>query len=207
MGSDPDMHNAYDLAEEPAKPAPPRLPPREPPPTLGYRGPVRDEAHSASRDSGAVADQAVVNLHLPLWLLVGGIVVEVIALWWGWTTFRAAMTAVGLNLIVGTIFMLVGVLIAARIRQIRLGDFWTVVLKLAAISVATDATVTLMLPVISVLPLGGLIGLGILFVVYFVLLGSLFDLDQSDTWYFIMVLVLLWLILYFALGALEAALT
>jgi hypothetical protein len=42
-----------------------------------------------------------------------------------------------------------------------------------------------------------LIGLAGQFVLYFALLGALFDLDESDTWYCMMVIFLIRLLVYF----------
>jgi hypothetical protein len=45
--------------------------------------------------------------------------------------------------------------------------------------------------------IGGLAGLGVQFVLYFALLGALFDLDESDTWYCVWVIFLVRLAVYF----------
>ena len=45
--------------------------------------------------------------------------------------------------------MLTGMLVAARLRGIDLGRFWTAVFKLSAISVAPAAVVSLLLPALN----------------------------------------------------------
>ena len=104
-------------------------------------------------------------------------------------------------MIAGTILMLAGIIPAARWRGVELGSFWTVVLKLAAITAAPSAVVRLVSPVLDVVPLGGLVGWIGEFVLYFALLGVLFDLDESDTWYCVCVIFLVRLAVYFALLA------
>jgi len=92
--------------------------------------------------------------------------------------------------------------LAARLRGIELGQFWTVVLKLAAITVAPSAVVRLATPVLDFVPLGWIVGFIAEFVLYFALLGVLFDLDESDTWFCVWVLFLVRVAVYFALAAL-----
>jgi hypothetical protein len=157
---------------------------------LGYR--------RAEPTEGAVAEyfpDRVKDLYAPLWLIGGGTVVELVA---AVIRYRgsprglsAGMTEVGITLVAGTVFMLVGILIAARVRGLDLGKFWTAVLKLAAISIAPGAVVTLASPALMLLPIiGALLGWGINFCLYFALIGMLFDLDESDTWFVVVVVFL-----------------
>jgi hypothetical protein len=116
----------------------------------------------------------------------------------GVASFPMAVMVVGVGMIVSTVIMMIGILIAAKARGISFGPFWTAVLKLAAVAIAPDALVTLLRPVLSLIPLlGGLIGWVLGFILYFALLGVFFDLDQSDTWYCVCVIFLVKLVLFF----------
>jgi hypothetical protein len=57
----------------------------------------------------------------------------------------------------------------------------------------------LLWPLRYIICLGGLLILGVQFVLYFALLGALFDLDQSDTWYCVIIIFLVYLGVYFLL--------
>jgi hypothetical protein len=192
-GDDDDL---YDLA------------PSAPSPVVGPQRPKR----SASTEPVVLAyhgtpggarkefdERTLKDLHLPLVLLCGGIVIEVIAAFVRARNFGPAMRHVGVDLVIGTGLMLVGILLAARFRGIELGRFWTVVLKLAAITVAPFALVRLATPVLNFVPLGWSVGFLAEFVLYFALLGVLFDLDESDTWYCVWVIFLVRLAVYFLL--------
>jgi hypothetical protein len=147
----------------------------------------------------------VKNLYLPLWLLGGGIVVEIVAAFLrdGLSVF--ALIDVGFELIVGTGVMLVGILLAARLRGLQLGSFWNSAFKLSAISVAPAAALDLLWPFLQIIPLlGGLLGLAGSFVLYFALLGALFDLEESDTWFCVWVIFLVRLAVYFAILGVRA---
>jgi len=90
--------------------------------------------------------------------------------------------------------MMVGVFLAAKFRGIQIGSFWTAVLKLAAISVAPSAVGDLLMPIAMLVPLfGGLLVLIVQFILYFALLGALFDLEESDTWWCVWVIFLIYL--------------
>ena len=174
------------VAPAPAASAPPKI-------ALAYRAP-KDES-SAKSDP-----ETIKNLYLPMWLLGGGVIIEIIA---AFLTERhgiiAALMAVAAQLIVGTTFMLMGILWAVKFRGISLGPFWIAVFKLAAISVAPAALVAIFTPFLDHIPLGGLIGLVAEFVAYFALLGVLFDLDESDTWYCVCAIFIIHLAVYFSL--------
>jgi hypothetical protein len=196
----------YELAptDAPAPPDPPsqrsRLPTATPvaPVALAYQTNKVDPAAPAEPET-------IKNFYMPVWLLWGGIVVETAAAFLRRGNTQVALAGLGIGLVAGTALMLIGVLIAARIRQINLGTFWTAVFKLAAISVGPGAIVTLLSPLLNHIPLGGLIGWVGEFVLYFALLGALFDLDQDDTWYCIVVIFLVKLGVYFALLGIVAA--
>ena len=136
---------------------------------------------------------------MPLWLLGGGVVVDVVAAFLRQRCFcfDVALKEVGLHLIIGTTLMLAGVLLAAKLRGIALGPFWVTVMKLASISVAPQAIVALATPMLNVIPFGGLVGWVGEFALYFALLGVFFDLDESDTWYCVCITFLVSLGVYF----------
>ena len=164
------------------------------PATLAYRAPREDVP-------GKADPETIKNLYMPLWLLGGGVVIQVIAIFLAHrhAGIEAALIAVGLQIIVGTTLMLVGILIAARFRGIALGPFWVAVFKLAAVSVAPGAAVALLTPALNFIPLGAILGWIGEFALYFALLGVFFDLDESDTWYCVCVIFLVHLGVYFLL--------
>jgi hypothetical protein len=192
-GSDDHLYDLAPPAPPPAVP-PKRTMPAAPaaPALLAYHG--RPDGARRAFDERTLKD-----LHLPLVLLCAGIVIEVIAAFLKAHHFAAAMRYVGINLIAGTGLMLVGILLAARFRGIALGPFWTTVLKLAAVTVAPSALMRLATPVLNFVPLGWIVGFLAEFVLYFALLGVLFDLDESDTWYCVWVIFLVRLAVYFTL--------
>jgi hypothetical protein len=114
------------------------------------------------------------------------------------TSAFAALAWVGLELMLNTIVMVPAVFIAARFRAIDFGRFPTALLKLAAIAIAPGAFGTFIYFFIQVVPFSGLIAAALTFVFYFTLIGFLFDLDQSDTWYCVCVIFILNLAIYFA---------
>jgi hypothetical protein len=194
MAEDPVEEMAYDLAPEQApRPVMAAKAPAVGGQTLQYR--------STGGDVRPGADPEVIrDLYMPLWLLGGGVAVEVVAALIRGPVPRA-LFGVGINLILGTAVMLAGIVLAARWRGIDLGGFWTAAFKLAAVAVAPSAAVTLVTPVLRLVPLGGLLGWAGEFVLYFALLGALFDLDQSDTWYCVLVIFLVRLAVFFSLLA------
>jgi hypothetical protein len=143
------------------------------------------------------------DFHLPLALIAAATLIEVAAaLIRGNRSpagFTPHLTELGLHLVLGTATMLLGVLIAARFRGIALGKLPTAVMKLAAICIAPGAAVTLLSPAIAVIPFGGLLALAGQFILYFALLGTLFHLDESDTWYCVCVIFIINVALYFML--------
>jgi hypothetical protein len=181
----------YDLAENaPMKPEKiARADVVKRPAVLPYR--------SASVQAGAKAEpEKIKNLYMPLWLLGGGIVIEIVAALFKREKFEIALMGVGIEIIVGTVFMLAGVLVAAKFRGIEIGSFWTAVFKLSAISVAPSAGTALVHPILMILPLGWVLGFILEFVLYFALLGALFDLDESDTWYCVCVIFIIHVAVY-----------
>lgn len=176
-----DDSEMYDLAPEAA---PPPMA-RPAPPTLNYRA-LKDEKPAPSDT------EIIKNLRAPLWLLAGGVVVNVgFAMFTHRGAMRGAVLGVCSDIILETALMVGAMLLAARLRGIKLGSLPTTLLKLAAISVAPSAAVALLGPMLGLIPiLGGLMLWVVEFALYFALLGFFFDLDESDTWYCIMVMIL-----------------
>jgi hypothetical protein len=209
---DDDDRGEYDLAPPTAPPPSPVMPviaaataapPPElmsdtpspsPAPALAYRSP-QDEVRTTNDP------EHIKNLYMPLWLLGGGVAIEIAGAFFHSPNLQVGLAAIGLNLIFGTSLMLIGIILAAKARQIDLGrNFWTICLKLCAIAVAPGALVTLLSPVLNHIPLvGGMVGWVIMFCFYFALIGALFDLDQSDTWFCVCVIFLVRLFVYFVM--------
>lgn len=203
--SSPPEGAEYDLAP-PTASLSPALPRRGGAATPSSSAPVTLSYHTRKDDAAAPAEpEAIKNFYMPAWLLCGGIVIETVAAYLGRGSAQHALMRLGVGLVAGTVLMLVGVLIAARVRQLDLGNFWTAVFKLAAIAIAPGAVVTLLSPFLNHIPFGGLIGWIGEFVLYFALIGALFDLDQDDTWYCVVVIFLVQLGVYFALLGVVAA--
>jgi len=142
---------------------------------------------------------SIKNFQLPLWLLIGGVAIDVIASMLDRHGLVEAIIDVSVGLVVTTIIMLVGVLIAAKVRGIGLGPFGSAVFKLAAISVAAPAMETLLGPLVRWFPIiGGFLPPLIALVFAFAFLGALFDLDESDTWYCLCVMFVIGIGLWFA---------
>ncbi len=166
--------------------------------TLGYQTPQK-LLPPDQRDGVDV--ETLKRQTAPLWLLAGGIVVEMIAAFVeDRHDLHAAMIHITVEIFGGTILILAGVLLTARIRGIEIGSFWSAALRVAAISVAPAAVGDLIMPMTRLIPLiGGLLQMAVQFVLYFALLGVLFDMDESDTWYCVMVIFLINAGVYFLL--------
>jgi hypothetical protein len=149
----------------------------------------------------------VKDLWLPIGLIGGGFVVEVVhtfvtARFWRYG-MRGAMVQLGTNVILLSGIMLVAIFIAAKIRKIEFGPPLAAVLKLCAVVMGALGLTHFIGSIVLFIPLfGGLFYAVIAFVSYFTLMGALFDLDQSDTWYCTLIMFLVWLGMYFALRAL-----
>lgn len=161
------------------------------PPVLSYQ--------PAKVGPGAALDtENLMNFQAPLWILCGGVVAELIAkLLFSHDGLHAAAVDIGGGMILGTVIQLAAMFVAAKFRGIQLGEFWLAVLKLAAVSIAPGAAFDLFCPVLRFIPLGMLAGGVGVFVLYFALLGTFFDLDQSDTWYCVMVMFIINMAVYF----------
>jgi hypothetical protein len=206
VSSDPENDETYDLATDSA-PRAPHSPPRASGPhpasaaprSLSYRS-----APVAQLPTTTPADpETLKNLHIPLALLAVGVLIEVIASLFREAAPADALTHVGIDLVGTTIFMLVGIFLAAKLRALDLGKFWLAVLKLAAISVAPAAALDLVSPALCHIPFGFILGWLGEFALYFAFLGLLFDLDESDTWFCVWIIFLVRLAFYFAFAALD----
>src|SRR5207248_5235114 len=102
--------------------------------------------------------ETIKNLYMPLWLLAGGVVIEVVAALLREGSLQRALIYVAVEILFGTIVMLAGILLAAKLRGIDVGQFWIAVFKLSAISVAPSALGDLVSPVLRIIPFGGILG-------------------------------------------------
>jgi hypothetical protein len=187
--------DVYDLAPDPTTAASPRR-----------KGPVpvaltyRPAAPPAPADANKADPETIRSLYMPLWLLGSGIVVEVTAALMRERNWAYGLTIVGVQVIAGTAVLLMGVLLAARLRRVALGSLPVAAMKLSAVMMAPAAVFTLLSAFLGDGLLGVLVGFAASFVLYFALLGAFFDLDESDTWYFVWVIFLVRLAVYFALA-------
>ena len=172
---------------------------------LGYRS----RNPQAAPGEGDPFPDKPVDLYLPLALLSGGAVVHVVAAMLqsrSGAGFQAALREIGMGLVIGPAVMMVGLLIAAKFRAIDFGNFGTAAMKLAAIAIAPGAIGILIAPLGSVIPLVGGLGVFIVeFALYFALIGAMFKLDESDTWYCVCVFFVLNVAMYFAMRSLRFA--
>jgi hypothetical protein len=197
-----DGDDLYDFAEPPRPAATPQPVAAKPQAAASATLPYQNPRTAAEAPDEYFPDKTL-DFHLPLALIAAGTLIEVAAaLIRGYRApagFTPHLTELGLHLIVGTATMLLGVLIAAHFRGVELGKLPTAVMKLAAICIAPGAVVTLLSPAIAVIPFGGLLALAGQFILYFALLGTLFHLDESDTWYCVCVIFIINVALYFTL--------
>lgn len=185
----------YDFADKTPPPPQTVVPPQpvyDPanPPVLAYRS-----AKFEKREPAEV--ETVKNVYLPLWLLGGGVFIEMLAiLIWSDRVARDFME-MSVDLTIGTGVMLLAMLIAARLWEIDLGKLGVAAYKLAAISVAPTALAKFLLPVAMHIPMGILVVWAVEFIVFFALLGALFDLQESETWFCVWTIFLTRLGFYF----------
>lgn len=182
----------YDLVSTTASPVAAHQNPTSTPPVLNYGGRIPGQALRAD-------EHTVKNFYMPLWLLGAGAAVEVIGMLIRREGLFLAMIHLGVEIGAGTVLMFLGILLTAKLRGIALGPVHLTLFKLAAISVAPDAALTILTPALMLIPLGFLIGLVGEFVFYFALLGALFDLDEGDTWFCVWVIFLIRVVVYVSL--------
>jgi hypothetical protein len=204
----------HDLAQEaeasPVRPPRAATAPKAPEP-LEYRSPARSDNRTPKPldyRAPAPADdtETIRNLYMPLAILLAGLAIELIAAWLRSPTLRDAAVDVTLTLVVHTPILVVAMLIAARFRGIELGSLPLALLKLAALAVGPSGLVLLLRPFLGIIPFGGLIELLILLMLFYALLGAFFDLDESDTWYCVMIWFIVWVATYLGLSALATSL-
>lgn len=164
--------------------------------TLGYA----NLADACSEDPHL--PQRVIDLHLPLWALTGGIVIEVaVALVRGRESLaavRGEMIAVAIALSVGTVATIAGMFVAAWLERIDLGPWRIAAFKLAATSVAATGAGALIHMIFGPIPIAGLLSLGGEFIVCFALIGALFTLDHGQTWFCVIVIFVVNLAVFLA---------
>ncbi len=164
-------------------------------PVVAYRAPGIEQAG----EKKPLSDRAI-NVEIPLVILCGGLLVEIAGALLEGQSMRHAIGTLIVRLTLAPAVMMFGIFIAAKFREIDFGDFATAALKVAAICIGSSAAATLLLPLGHVLGLiGALVGLGVQFVLYFALLGMMFNLDESDTWYCVMVFFVIDVALYFGM--------
>jgi len=204
----------YDMAPEPAAPAPrsaipitapvhPAGAPGAATPAVDYRRPgVGGLAGEGGRMERYFPDR-VKDLYMPLALIAGGTVIEfalsLIATRAGLQGAARSVVYVGLYMVINTVLMLFAIFFVAYMREISFGPVPTAILKLCAISIGPGAIGSLVGFLLGWFPLGGLIGWVVGFVLYFALIGALFDLDESDTWWCVITVFLVKLLVAFVI--------
>jgi hypothetical protein len=185
--------NLYELrthAPQPRRVMPVSGDPRDAGPVLDYQD--RRAAKAGARTADGYFPNPLIDLKLPLILIASGVLVQFLAGWWsgsyGGQGAAESLMAVGIDLFAGTVVMLIAVLIAVKYRGIRIGRFWTAVLKLSAVAIAPSAAMTLLNVSLQFFPMGWIVAFALAFCFYFALLGVFFDLDESETWYCVSVI-------------------
>ena len=195
----------YELAADPA-----------PLPVKPIPAPVAQEVRAGSKPVKVLAYRSaggasapdldtdkIVKQTLPLWLLSGGLIIEggvaFIRARFGMVAISDAVLEMFLGTGVSTVVMMAGMLIAARVREIKLGPLPSAVLRLAALIVGTRAVSDMLMPAAMFIPAGGIVLLLGSFALYFALLGAFFELDESDTWYCVSVIFILNVALHFTM--------
>lgn len=162
--------------------------------------PYRHSSGSIANEQPVVPDPTI-DLYLPLALLAGGALIQAgnaaIGAMRGTTDVRRTMIELATGLTISPAIMLVGLFIAAKFRGIELGNLLIAILKLAAIAIAPSALTLLLTPISRLLmPVGGLALWVVEFALYFALLGTLFKMDEEDTWYCVCVFFVLNVAIY-----------
>jgi hypothetical protein len=169
------------VTPEPIHPAPK---PAKPTPILGYR-------KKSSAPTELNTDQ-LKHFTIPLWIFVVGLSIELLAtLIKSRSNPQAAVLHLLIEIAASLPIMMAAILITARFRRISLGPKNTLILRLAAIAIAPSAIGDLAEPLANFIPFGWIPVLIIQFIAYFALLGLLFDLDESDTWYCLCVIFII----------------
>jgi hypothetical protein len=155
--------------------------------------PTADTPAAADPSSSAMIDP-LKDIKIPIALLIAGIAVQFVV---GWIEYRGLyspvgiLAGIGIQLIVGTTLMLIAAFIAARFMGLAFGPFWIALLKLSAVAVASPAMADFLYFFLQYIPiLGGFMSWILSFLFYFALLGMLFDLDQNETLWLVLVIFL-----------------
>jgi hypothetical protein len=212
---DGDLYNFADDAPA-TKPAAPRVPTTPAKVGEGVVAPAAVRAADAGRtieyqrpttpgnptDIERLFPDRVKDLYMPLALIAAGTLVHVIYAVFqvrgGGYRLPVAMMQLGWHVVVQTGLMLVALLIAAKFRGIQFGPLPTTIIKLCAVTLTPGAVAIIAIPLAFIVPvLGGIVILLVEFCAYFAILGALFDLDQSDTWYCICVIFIVNVTVYF----------
>jgi hypothetical protein len=161
---------------------------------------ILDYRRESKPDAADFDAEKLKTLTAPLWIFTCGISVEaIVTLLHARTDPQMALMHLFLDVGLGALLMMAGVLIAAKFRRIDFGSLGTTVLRLAAVAVAPDAVNDILSPIVSLIPFAGLGLLAVDFVLYFALLGMFFDLDESDTWYCVCIIFVINVAVYFAM--------
>jgi DNA-directed RNA polymerase subunit RPC12/RpoP len=141
------------------------------------------------------------NFYMPLYFLIGGVVIDMAVAYFRSPSLGEAARQLLFGLVGTTVVMLIAMLLAAKFRGLQLGSLSAAVLKLAAITVAPGALgVLISIFMQGLLPtplLGSMVSMLAEFVLFFALLGVFFDLDQSDTWYCMGVMIVIFIAMFF----------
>ncbi|HZZ42882.1 MAG TPA: hypothetical protein VFE58_08080 [Tepidisphaeraceae bacterium] len=185
--------NSYDLAED--------LPTPRPTPPPGKVLPYQSQPTKLSPSATDIDN--LKDFQIPLALLCLGLVIQPAADWLiqrhTLASAQLSLLEVFLGLALSTAIMIPAMFLIARFRAINFGPLPTAILKWAAISVAPGAATSLLLIFLRFIPFGSLAAFLAGFCLYFALIGVFFDLDQSDTWYCVMVTFIIKVAIYFAL--------
>jgi hypothetical protein len=199
--SDPDSDDGlYDFAPEAPQTKPAAKTVVKPETVDDARKVLPYRARQEDKPAPVDAEQ-IKNVYLPLGLLAGGVFIELLSTLVWTHHIGSALIELALDLTVGTGVMLLAMWIAAKVRGINLGRLDVAAYKLAAVSIAPEAAVEFITPVLNYIPLGFVLVFVAQFILFFALLGALFDLDESDTWYCVCVMFITRTALYFGLMA------
>jgi len=175
-------------------PAAPAASPGSPPlPALAYGSrPLNQREEALARARRNFDPEKFRNLHGPLAIIAVGMLILFLFTWSaaGTRSLTHAMLSVWGELLLAVPAMFLAVFIICRLRGLKLGPLHLVVLKLLAIIIGPAAITMLLQFPLAFIPLGFLANWLIGFCLYFALFGVFFGLDQEDTWYCVLTIVL-----------------
>ena len=160
---------------------------------------------TAASGKGAAFSDRTIDLHLPLCLIIGGVLIQggavILSALYSWTSIDRSLMRFGYRVGIEPAIMMVGIFIAAHFRRIDFGDRRVAIMKLLAITLTPGAVGLLLLPLAMFIPIVGGLGVwAVEFGLYFALIGAMFSLDESDTWYCVGVFFVLDVAAYFLLA-------